>query len=300
MRCGDWPPCTWSSRSSCAPRPWKKRQARERRLLCNCAGASRPPIACPKPWVSLCARSVSSRSPDQRRACSRSSTGRRGMRRRPAGCSPGPPGEAQRELRQAAANLAETAARYGARIQRTDWQLAAGYLHLHLDLAGADGMILPLRLQTRQIPAGPAKVVRRPAPPVNRPPIRRPEPRPSPVPKPEPKPRPGPRVAIILDDVGELAGTEEFLALPAQLTIAVLPLRRYSETYARQAGAAGRTVLLHLPLEATGGSIPGRAPSEPAGRRNRFRRNSWRTWPPSRAPPAQTTTWAPWARPTRP
>ena len=123
--------------------------------------------------------------------------------------------EGEGELRRASGNLAETAAGYGARIQRTEWQLAAGYLNLSLYVAGADGAVLPLRLQVRQIQAVPARVIRRPTPPPVKlpPPIRRPVPRPSPQPL---RPRPGPRVAIVLDDVGELAGTEEFLALPVQ------------------------------------------------------------------------------------
>ncbi|MCL6614650.1 MAG: divergent polysaccharide deacetylase family protein, partial [Firmicutes bacterium] len=52
-------------------------------------------------------------------------------------------------------------------------------------------------------------------------------------------------------------GLAEFLALPIPLTIAIMPKRRYSEACARMAAAAGRQVILHLPLEARSGLDPG-------------------------------------------
>jgi polysaccharide deacetylase 2 family uncharacterized protein YibQ len=67
----------------------------------------------------------------------------------------------------------------------------------------------------------------------------------------------GPRAAIIVDDVGVVPGTDRFLSLPAALTFAVLPFAPYAKDDALLASAAGRTVLLHLPLEAANGANPG-------------------------------------------
>lgn len=59
-----------------------------------------------------------------------------------------------------------------------------------------------------------------------------------------------PRLAIVIDDMGFLQQEgERFLALDLPLTYAFLPFAPQTESLARQARAAGRDVLLHLPLE---------------------------------------------------
>lgn len=60
----------------------------------------------------------------------------------------------------------------------------------------------------------------------------------------------GPEVAIIVDDCGQWLQTERaFLALPIPLTMSVLPHVRYTRTIAAESAAAGKGVLLHLPME---------------------------------------------------
>lgn len=62
---------------------------------------------------------------------------------------------------------------------------------------------------------------------------------------------PGPRVAIIIDDLGNsMASGEQALALPGALTYAILPQLPYSTEIAQRAHAAGREVMLHLPMQA--------------------------------------------------
>ena len=63
-----------------------------------------------------------------------------------------------------------------------------------------------------------------------------------------------PRVAIIIDDLG-YRKTEGYraLALPGSVTYAVLPHTPYAEIFARQAHAAHKEVLLHLPMESQNG-----------------------------------------------
>ncbi|MEA2688654.1 MAG: uncharacterized protein QOD51_1261, partial [Candidatus Eremiobacteraeota bacterium] len=73
-------------------------------------------------------------------------------------------------------------------------------------------------------------------------------------------PRDGaPRLAIIIDDCGQWPDTERgFIALPAALTLSVLPHVRYGAQIARDADAAGKGVMLHLPMEPRSGADPGR------------------------------------------
>lgn len=62
------------------------------------------------------------------------------------------------------------------------------------------------------------------------------------------------RLALVIDDFGlTMAGVTDLMALDQPLTFAVLPYHPYSATIARQAADAGKEVLLHLPLESTGG-----------------------------------------------
>jgi polysaccharide deacetylase 2 family uncharacterized protein YibQ len=67
-----------------------------------------------------------------------------------------------------------------------------------------------------------------------------------------------PRLAIIIDDCGQWPDTERgFIALPAALTLSVLPHMRYGAQIARDASAAGKGVMLHLPMEPRSGKDPG-------------------------------------------
>ena len=82
----------------------------------------------------------------------------------------------------------------------------------------------------------------------------------SPAPAP-PKPETGgtrPRLAIIIDDCGQWPVTERaFVALPFPLTLSVLPHVRYGSAIARDASAAGKGVMLHLPMQTVSGRYPG-------------------------------------------
>ncbi len=60
-----------------------------------------------------------------------------------------------------------------------------------------------------------------------------------------------PRVAIIIDDLGyHLGNGERAIDLPGPVAMSVLPGAPQARTLARQAHAAGKEVLLHLPLQA--------------------------------------------------
>jgi uncharacterized protein len=68
----------------------------------------------------------------------------------------------------------------------------------------------------------------------------------------------GARLAIIVDDCGQLPEIERgFVALPIPITLSVLPHVRYGATIARDAAAAGKGVMLHLPMETRSGRYPG-------------------------------------------
>lgn len=67
-----------------------------------------------------------------------------------------------------------------------------------------------------------------------------------------------PRLAIIIDDCGQWEATERaFIALPVPLTLSVLPHVRYGSEIASEAQAAGKGVMLHLPMEPESGANPG-------------------------------------------
>lgn len=78
-------------------------------------------------------------------------------------------------------------------------------------------------------------------------------------PAPSATPRAGaPRLAIIIDDCGQWPDTERgFIALPVSLTLSVLPHVRYGTQIAHDADAAGKGVMLHLPMEPLSGADPG-------------------------------------------
>jgi polysaccharide deacetylase 2 family uncharacterized protein YibQ len=65
-------------------------------------------------------------------------------------------------------------------------------------------------------------------------------------------------LAIIIDDCGQWTETERgFIALPVALTMSVLPYMRYGSQIARDADAAGKGVMMHLPMEPLSGIDPG-------------------------------------------
>ncbi len=67
-----------------------------------------------------------------------------------------------------------------------------------------------------------------------------------------------PRLAIIIDDCGQWLDTERaFVALPFPVTLSVLPHVRFGSTIAQDATAAGKGVMLHLPMETVSGRYPG-------------------------------------------
>ncbi len=67
-----------------------------------------------------------------------------------------------------------------------------------------------------------------------------------------------PRLAIIIDDCGQWPDTERaFVALPFPVTLSVLPHVRFGSEIARDANAAGKGVMLHLPMQTVSGRYPG-------------------------------------------
>jgi uncharacterized protein len=68
----------------------------------------------------------------------------------------------------------------------------------------------------------------------------------------------GPRLALIVDDCGQWIDTERgFVGLGVPLTLSVLPDVHYTGEIAREAAAAGKGVMLHLPMETLSGLNPG-------------------------------------------
>ncbi|HTV73877.1 MAG TPA: divergent polysaccharide deacetylase family protein [Candidatus Acidoferrales bacterium] len=65
-------------------------------------------------------------------------------------------------------------------------------------------------------------------------------------------------LAIIIDDCGQYLAVERALvALPIPLTMSVLPEVPYTHVIAEEAHAAGKGVMLHLPMETLSGLYPG-------------------------------------------
>lgn len=68
----------------------------------------------------------------------------------------------------------------------------------------------------------------------------------------------GVQVAIIIDDCGQWLDTERSLiGLPIPLTLSVLPHVRYTAQIAQEAAAAGKGVMLHIPMEPLSHAYPG-------------------------------------------
>jgi polysaccharide deacetylase 2 family uncharacterized protein YibQ len=85
------------------------------------------------------------------------------------------------------------------------------------------------------------------------------------MPEVEPAPAPEPsypvtrgRLALVIDDAGyDLVALQSFLDLPMPIAVAVLPNLPQSGEAARRVRAAGKELLLHLPMEPEGGEDPG-------------------------------------------
>ncbi|GAC1388373.1 MAG: hypothetical protein NVSMB31_02250 [Vulcanimicrobiaceae bacterium] len=66
------------------------------------------------------------------------------------------------------------------------------------------------------------------------------------------------RLAIIIDDCGQWEQTERaMIALPIPITMSVMPKERYTRSIAQEASAAGKGVMLHLPMEPVANIDPG-------------------------------------------
>lgn len=81
----------------------------------------------------------------------------------------------------------------------------------------------------------------------------------SPAARPE-QPRPEVRgtMAVVIDDAGyDLTDLQPFLDLPIPLTIAVLPNLPNSREAARRVKAAGKQLIVHMPMEPEGSEDPG-------------------------------------------
>jgi polysaccharide deacetylase 2 family uncharacterized protein YibQ len=77
-------------------------------------------------------------------------------------------------------------------------------------------------------------------------------------PPPRPSAIPDARAAIIIDDCGNNnTPTEAFLDAPAPVTLSILPHLAFSRQIARAAHEHGKGVMLHFPMEASGGQNPG-------------------------------------------
>jgi len=76
-----------------------------------------------------------------------------------------------------------------------------------------------------------------------------PSPSPSPAATASPA-RGGAKLAIIIDDCGySLPHDEQFLKLPIPVTLSILPMTPHARDIAAAAAAAGKAIILHLPME---------------------------------------------------
>ena len=71
----------------------------------------------------------------------------------------------------------------------------------------------------------------------------------------EPADSPSRQIAVVIDDFGNgMQGTEEMLALPVHLTVAVMPFLPTTKRDAEAAHAKGHDVIVHLPMEPVRGN----------------------------------------------
>lgn len=74
----------------------------------------------------------------------------------------------------------------------------------------------------------------------------------------QPRPEVRGTMAVVIDDAGyDLADLQPFLDLPIPLTIAVLPNLPNSREAARRVKAAGKQLIVHMPMEPEGNEDPG-------------------------------------------
>lgn len=118
----------------------------------------------------------------------------------------------------------------------------------------------PVAVATEPPPAPPVPAPPAPLPPTARPAVAAVSPSPLPAASAPAAGEHGgrPRLAIIIDDCGQWPVTERaFVALPFPVTLSVLPHVRFGSTIAREAAAAGKGVMLHLPMQTISGRYPG-------------------------------------------
>jgi len=66
------------------------------------------------------------------------------------------------------------------------------------------------------------------------------------------------KIAVVIDDAGySLPDLDAFLRFPGKLTVAVIPALANSTEAARRVRAAGKDLLIHVPMEPTNGEDPG-------------------------------------------
>ena len=74
----------------------------------------------------------------------------------------------------------------------------------------------------------------------------------------EREPEKGDKIYLVVDDAGhDVAELKPYLSLPVPLTVAVLPGRKESQVVVKAALAAGKEIILHLPMEPVGKADPG-------------------------------------------